>query len=357
LARDSDRWPRYVPVGERKLAARRTAAAVNRGGELQPINITGRAIATTFWGKSWCQHLEKFSDFSNRLPRGRTYARNGSIVHLEIDSGRVSAIVAGSDTYHISINIKPLPEEKWQTLKQQCAGGIDSALELLQGKLSGSVMRTVCDRDNGLFPSPSEIQLDCDCPDWAALCKHLAAVMYGVGARLDESPELLFKLRGVDYQELIGAELAIDTSSTATELEGDLTDIFGIEIDSSFDLDGGLPMAKPKRPGPSRKAKTTGSKPRKKKIAAKSATTRQQPTGGSINITRGIRASHIVKLRKLHELSQQDLATLTGKSIATIRNWESRTGVLKLQLNSKQALQDIFAMSSKKIVLALKRLS
>ncbi|OED36581.1 hypothetical protein AB833_26660 [Chromatiales bacterium (ex Bugula neritina AB1)] len=350
MARRYSRWPRYVPVAERRRAAAKMAKSeAKKGNKLLPISISGRAIATTFWGKAWCQHLEKFSDYANRLPRGRTYARNGSVIHLEIDTGKITAMVSGTSTYHINITIKPLPRKKWNALKSQCAGGIDSVLELLQGKLSNSIMQTMCDRDNGLFPSPKEISLDCDCPDWAALCKHLAAVMYGIGARLDESPELLFQLRGVDYQELIGAELAIDTSSTDTELGGDLDSIFGIELDTTPEI-GSSPnnntIPTSKHPAPKRHKKT-----QVKKSPAK-------PHSGShsgINISRGIRASHIIKLRKFHKITQQELAKITGKSTTTIRNWESRTGVLKLQSDNQNILENIFAKTSKQIDQAIKR--
>lgn len=345
MARRSNRWPEYVSVAQRRRAAASMAKVeAKKGRALLPVHITGRAIATTFWGKAWCQHLEKFSDYSNRLPRGRTYARNGSVIHLEIDTGSIKAMVSGSYTYHISIAIKPLPDKKWQALKAQCAGGIDSALELLQGKLSNNVMQTMCDKDNGLFPKPAEIQLNCDCPDWAALCKHLAAVLYGVGARLDQSPELLFVLRGIDYQELISADLAIDTSATVVQLDdNDLSAIFGIEFDTAPDLDtkpaNATAVAAGKRK--KRSVKTTASKP----IHA-----------SAINISRGIRASHLLKLRKLHRLSQQDLAKLTGKSIVTIRNWEAGKGVLNLQAKSRQLLESLFQMAPAEIARAVRRM-
>ncbi len=350
MPRRSDRWPSYVTVAERRQAAERIAKSeAKKGRALLPVNIEGRAIATTFWGKAWCQHLEKFSDYSNRLPRGRTYARNGSVIHLEIDTGKITAMVSGSYTYHINITIKPLPENKWETLKSQCVGGIDSALELLQGKLSNSVMQTMCDRDNGLFPSPKEINLNCDCPDWAELCKHLAAVLYGVGARLDQSPELLFLLRGVDYQELIGAELAIDTTSTGDELnDDDLSTIFGIEIDTAPELDDTLLNVA------GNKSKANKKKRAKKAKAKAKVKVKVTPAGaGAININRGIRASHLLKLRKLHQLTQQDLAKMTGKSLVTIRNWEAGTGVLNLQSASRQVLVKLFEMTPEQIARAI----
>ncbi len=354
MAGFSDRWPAYVSVAERRRAAEAFAKAeAGKGRVLLPVSIEGRAIATTFWGKAWCEHLEKFSDYANRLPRGRTYARNGSVIHLEIDTGKITAMVYGSDTYHINIAIAPLPADKWDALKAECVGGVDSALELLQGKLSSSIMQTVCDRDNGLFPAPAEIGLDCNCPDWADLCKHLAAVLYGVGARLDQSPELLFQLRGVDYRELIGAELAIDTTASGTELTGDLSGIFGIDIDTTADLDsidsGFIENSA------TAKGKRIASKARRKVQARKAKPKPISDAASSINISRGIRASHIVKLRKQHQLTQQDLAGLTGKSVATICRWEERTGVLKLQAASQRVLRAVFQKTPQQIDRAMKR--
>lgn len=377
MARKGQRWPRYVPVAERRRAAEQKAKSERKKGRvLLPVNITGRAIATTFWGKAWCKHLEKFSDFSNRLPRGRNYARNGSVIDLQIDTGKITAMVSGSYTYHIIINIDPIAKKQWNALKSQCVGSIDSALELLQGKLSNSVMQTMCNRNEGLFPTPKEIRLSCDCPDWADLCKHLAAVLYGVGARLDQSPELLFLLRGVDYQELVGTELAIDTSSTATELSGDLSGIFGIEIDTAPNLSDTLINSNSKKSKSKRAAGKLHKKRKKKKATAKSPTAKtpsikasdskslktKSPTskprassGDLVNISRGVRASHIIKLRKLHQLTQQDFAQLTGKTIATVRSWEARSGVLSLQSKNKLVLQKIFSMTPKQIATAIKR--
>jgi uncharacterized Zn finger protein len=249
-------WAPYVSVAERRRNAQKEMAKLRKKGVgIQPIEIDGRKIARTFWGQAWCDHLESFSDYANRLPRGRTYVRNGSVCHLEIAKGRVKAIVSGSDLYEIEVNIKPLVPKQWTHVKRRCAGQIGSLLELLQGKLSSSVMGVVTDRKEGLFPSPREISLDCDCPDWATMCKHVAAVMYGVGARLDEQPELLFLLRGVDHEELITADAAIDgvtgrRSGRKRIAEDDLADVFGI------DLAAGPPAAK----APTQTARKTNKK-------------------------------------------------------------------------------------------------
>ena len=225
----------YVPVAKRRAqAAREVAKRLKKGQAVSPIQIEGRNITSTFWGRAWCTNLESYSDFANRLPRGRTYVRNGSVIDLKIEKGRINALVSGSELYEIRIDIDPLPKPHWLALKKQCAGQIGSLVELLQGKLSKGVMELVTDRERGLFPKPKEITMRCSCPDYAGMCKHLAAVMYGVGHRLDSSPELLFLLRGVDHTELI--EQAIPAAppkakrNVTTIATDELGAIFGIEI-------------------------------------------------------------------------------------------------------------------------------
>lgn len=231
-------WPEYVPVGKRIEAAKKHAAkrAKRAGRSAEPVKITGRAIATTFWGKSWCRHLEHYSDFSNRLPRGRTYARNGSIADLLVTRGRIEAVVAGSEVYDVAIAIAPLAPEKWRAIKRDCATSIGSLVDLLTGCIADDVMRRLVRPEDGMFPSPRQITMKCSCPDGARLCKHLAAVLYGVGRRLDSQPELLFLLRGVDQQELVAAATK---ESVSRAVRGNaphalgrdaLEEIFGIDL-------------------------------------------------------------------------------------------------------------------------------
>lgn len=120
-------------------------------------------------------------------------------------------------------------------MKRACAGKLGSLVELLQGRLSQPVMELVTRQDGGLFPQPSEIEIECSCPDWAGLCKHAAAVLYGVGIRLDEQPELLFKLRKVDHLELINEAAVAPPVTKASRrrkaiAESDLGEVFGIEL-------------------------------------------------------------------------------------------------------------------------------
>ncbi len=229
-------WRPYVPVHVRRARAEREMARLaKKGHPVAPVRIDGRTIATTFWGRSWCANLERYSDFSNRLPRGRTYVRNGSVVDLQVAPGAVTARVSGSSLYTVEVKVSSVPKAHWAALRRDCSAGIDSLVELLQGRFAKGVMERLCQQKTGLFPSPAEISFNCSCPDWASMCKHVAAVLYGIGARLDERPELLFELRKVRADELIasaGRDLPLVRKPPAPTrvLEGGLSEIFGIEL-------------------------------------------------------------------------------------------------------------------------------
>lgn len=233
---DRSRWPRYVPAAERRRKAERLAAKLRKEGRaLAPVTIAGRSIAATFWGQAWCDNLEAYSDYANRLPRGRTYVRNGSVIDLQIARGRVTALVSGSEIYHVALDIKEIPAAKWRSIRADCAGNIESVVELLQGRLAEGVMERLCRQDGGLLPTPSDIRFSCSCPDYAAMCKHVAAALYGIGARLDEAPELLFRLRGVDASELaaVDASLALTKQGPASDKvlsAGDVSALFGLDM-------------------------------------------------------------------------------------------------------------------------------
>jgi len=244
-------WKPYVPVARRRAQAAQYAArlAKKEKRQLAPVKIEGRAVARTFWGQAWCDNLEAYSDFANRLPRGRTYVRNGSVIDLQIASGRVQAIVSGSEIYDVAIQIKTLAKPAWKRIREECSQSIHSVLDLLQGKFDAAVMQRLTEPKTGLFPQPREIEMECSCPDWAGMCKHIAAVLYGVGARLDVAPEVLFTLRNVDHLELIGAAVAAENldralAADAGALAGsDLGEVFGIELESA----DGVPAATPRR--------------------------------------------------------------------------------------------------------------
>ena len=247
-----DGWRPYVSVGQRRANASREMQKLKKKGHpVSPVVIDGRTIVTTFWGKAWCENLERYSDYENRLPRGRTYVRNGSVVDLQVSSGEIKAYVAGSDLYKVTVKIAPVSKSRWQSICSDCAGAIDSLVELLQGRFSKGVMERICRQTSGLFPSPKEITLACSCPDSAGMCKHIAAVMYGIGARLDKQPELLFRLHNVDEQELIaqaGKEIPLTKAAASAKVLGgeDLSELFG--LDMALDIGSeAAPAAKPRR--------------------------------------------------------------------------------------------------------------
>lgn len=231
-------WKPYVSVAERrKKAERETAKLRKKGRGIAPVVLQGRTLATTFWGKAWNDNLEAYSDYASRLPRGRSYVRNGSVIDLQVDGGEVRALVMGSELYEVRVKVAPLSKARWKSICKDCSGSIDSLVELLQGRLSNAVMERVSQQKVGLFPAPADIELSCSCPDWASMCKHVAAVLYGVGARLDEQPALVFKLRAVDESELIasaakGHTLAMKAPVSAKILDsGDLLALFGLDME------------------------------------------------------------------------------------------------------------------------------
>ncbi len=230
-------WAPYVSVAERRKKVEKAAAKAKKAGaDLSPVASSRGAIAKTFWGKAWCNNLEQYSDYANRLPRGRTYVRNGSVIDLKVTAGEVRAQVMGANLYTVNVTVTAVPDKQWQAIGAGCAGTIDSLVELLQGKLSKGVMEHICKPGTGLFPAPKEIKFKCSCPDWASMCKHVAAVLYGIGARLDQQPDLLFSLRRVDAKDLVaqagtGLPKAKKGQASGKVLDDSaLADVFGIEM-------------------------------------------------------------------------------------------------------------------------------
>ncbi|MGQ0635733.1 MAG: SWIM zinc finger family protein [Planctomycetaceae bacterium] len=266
-------WAPYVPVAKRRAQAAAYAKrlAQQHGRPLSPVKIDGRAIAKSFWGKAWCDNLEAYGDFANRLPRGRTYVRNGSVIDLEIAKGKITALVSGREVYKLTITIASLPRKVWQALQRDCADSISSLIDLLQGRFDRGVMERLARKDDGLFPKPNDIQMECSCPDYAGMCKHIAAVMYGVGARLDRSPELLFTLRNVDHLELVSQAVAGENLDRALATEtpdslrsDDLGEMFGIELETggpSLTSGNGATKTRRRTSRPPKTAPQTAKKP------------------------------------------------------------------------------------------------
>lgn len=255
-------WGAYVSVAERRRKAERAMEKQRKKGlPVSPVILSGRTIAGTFWGKAWCENLERYGDFENRLPRGRTYVRNGSVVDLRIAPGLVEAQVSGSRLYQVRVKVKAVPGAQWKTLCADCGGAVASLVELLQGRFDQGVMERLCSQGSGLFPAPREIEFSCSCPDGAYMCKHVAAVLYGIGARFDSEPDLLFQLRGVEGRDLLahaaaGAVLAIPAAATDRVLEEeDLSALFGLDLAEAPEAASPRPR-KPRKPAEPNKGKT-----------------------------------------------------------------------------------------------------
>ena len=324
-----DSWPPYVPVADRRACAERQVELLARLGlRVQPVAISGRTVARSVWGRTWCQHLESFSDYANRLPRGRSYVRHGAVVHLELVPGRILSLVHGSETYHVEITVGALDAGRWQEMIRACAGQVDSLLALLRGEIPAAVMAVVADRDRGLLPRPGEIALACSCPDGARMCKHVAATLYGVGNRLDTAPELLFELRGVSPDQLLAGAGTTgptpDTADTDTLDDADLGEIFGLQLDDPA-TDAALTDAADVAPtdtADTADAAPTGPGPD------------WQPTAGQIR-----------RARRQLGMSREAFARHLGVTTGSVQRWENGTGRLRLYRRAREAVRRVIAES------------
>lgn len=230
----------YVPVAEKREKAKKSLEKLKKKNpDILPIIIEGRTIASKWWGKAWNKNLESYADFSNRIGRGRSYVKNGAVLDLKIKEGKVCALVQGSGSkpYDVVISIDKLDKTKWEKVTEICNHKIDTMETLLAGKFPKEFDEMFSASKNGLFPSPKEIHFKCSCPDSARMCKHIAAVLYGVGARLDEDPILFFKLRDIDFQELLKKSMEekmqsmlknADKKSKRIIDDTDIFDLFGV---------------------------------------------------------------------------------------------------------------------------------
>jgi len=268
-------FPEYVSVKTRRARSRAAAEKIARKQKrsLAPVGpIEGLKFVRTFWGKAWCDNLESYRDYENRLPRGRSYVRHGAVIDLQIAAGKVAALVSGTSIYEVTVKIRAVPAKVWSQVASECTQQLDSLVDLLRGSLPAQVMELVTRKSGGLFPTPKEISFECTCPDWAGMCKHVAAALYGVGVRLEEKPELLFHLRGVDHTDLVGgaAEAAPRLTESPTSrkvIQGaDLSALFGIELDASTTASK-KPVARPRgdtaRPGPNQTARRRSARTKK----------------------------------------------------------------------------------------------
>ena len=236
-------FPKYVSVAEKKAkAAKKLKELSKKRPDMKPVALKGSALAHTWWGKAWNRNLEQYADYSNRIGRGRSYVRHGAVLDLQIEQGEVIALVQGSDRnpYSVSVKIQTLKKETWQRMKTACEGTIESFQELLAGNFPKALGEIFICKDSGMFPAPLEIKFDCSCPDWADMCKHVAAVLYGVGVRLDEDPKLFFRLRDAGIDELIKQAVAGKVEKLLEKAgrksgriieDKDIASVFGIDIE------------------------------------------------------------------------------------------------------------------------------
>lgn len=236
-------FPRYVSVGEKRAKAQRKLTQLKKKNpQIAPLILKGNKLAHTWWGKAWNANLEKYADYSNRIGRGRSYIRNGFILDFKINPGEVTALVQGTSShpYKVAVKIKPMNKEAWNEIKKKCAGKIESLQELIEGRFPQDLMELFTAKGKGLFPAPKEIKFSCSCPDWASMCKHIAATLYAVGVKLDDAPKLFFLLRKTEMDDLITAALRDKSKKMLKKAEKktgrviadlDAVKMFGIELD------------------------------------------------------------------------------------------------------------------------------
>jgi len=278
-------WAPYVSVEKRRQQAEREIKKLlKKGIPIEPVIIEGKALATTFWGKAWCENMKHYQDYASRLPRGRSYVRNGAVVDLQITAGTVKARVWGSQMYTVTVNITKLPQAHWKTLCADCTGSVASLVELLKGKFSQGMMERFCRQDGGLFPKRKDIQFACTCPDGAVMCKHVAAVLFGIGARFDHKPELLFRLRAVDENDLISTidKTALPLATTKVTYEkrlesDDLSALFGLDIAAESTM-APLPK-KPRAVNQKKQTASSGATNKAKAVTPKQRVKTSMPKG------------------------------------------------------------------------------
>lgn len=222
----------------RKNASLTEKKEKQKGRKLEPVIIEGRKIVTTWWGQAWCDNLEKYADYESRLERGTRYVRTGAVIDLKIQKGRVQARVQGrrKAPYKVEIRISPLSEERCQAAIEKCANRIENLDRLMKGDFPEE-LKELFTGESGLFPRPQEISFQCSCPDWALMCKHVAAVLYGIGHRFDEDPRLFFELRGIDVGRFVDITMEnrietmlanVDRPSSRIIRSGNWEELFGV---------------------------------------------------------------------------------------------------------------------------------
>ncbi len=337
------RFPAYVRVADkRRKAERKLKQLMKKNPRIKPVVIEGRALATTWWGKSWNRNLERYADYENRIGRGRSYVRHSAVLDLQVAPGKVNALVQGSASkpYEVQVKIKKISPGNWKNIKKACEGKFDSLKKLLSGKFPKAFERLFTEKGKGLFPTPKEIEFSCSCPDWATMCKHVAATLYGIGARLDEYPGLFFKLRQVRVENLVSqavTETSRDllekaTIKTARVLEDtDLSDVFGIDLDMSdappvsTQASQKAATGKRKRPETAAGKKKTAKAAFLKKAPLRKSRFRPKGKTDSVNKTAaGIDTVEKIINRSKGGITTRELVTKTGLDVTKVRYFIAR---------------------------------
>ena len=229
----------YTSSAELKAKAKKNIAKLKDAAPVCAHSARG-PICLTWWGKEWCKNLESYAEYENRLPRGRRYVRAGGIIDLKIKDNVAKAKIqsSGSGYYNVSVVFKKLRKEDMAKIVARSAQRIDNVDSLLKGDFPEDLKDLFTQEKPGLFPAPDEISFDCDCPDWTSMCKHVAAALYGVGIRIDESPKDFFALRGIDIENFLSGVVEdkvalmlknVNVKSDRIITDGDMAEIFGID--------------------------------------------------------------------------------------------------------------------------------
>ncbi|WP_321495228.1 SWIM zinc finger family protein [uncultured Desulfobacter sp.] len=336
-------YPKYVSVAEKRAKAEKKLATLKKKNPgIQPVVIEGQALAKTWWGKAWNKNLERYADYANRIDRGRSYVRHGAVLDLQITPGKITGLVTGSAStpYRVTITIKPIPIEQWQHIKNECKGKMEGIKQLMAGKFPKALEDLFTQKGKGIFPSPKDIELDCSCPDRAVMCKHVAAVLYGIGARLDQDPALFFVLRKAKVSDLVAETVqeskkdllnrSVKKSSRVIDEETqNLSDMFGIDID--MDDAPRLPPAKtkpagnaPVKPVKPVKSGTDKAKPGRPK-AARAKNKSSRPTGtargtDSAKIKNAADIETLFKRRTKHHTTAAEVIEKSDMDPQKVRN-------------------------------------
>lgn len=228
--RDNDYWDYYEPSRPIKVQ-----------GGIKTKSERGE-IGSTWWSKRWIGVLESFS-MGTRLTRGRSYARQGQVISIDIEPGVVKAKVQGSQPkpYNIKIQLRPLSDQDWEEVTEAMASQAIFAAKLLAGEMPTNIEEAFHAVKLSLFPTAAkDLVTDCSCPDWANPCKHIAAVYYLLAERFDEDPFLIFKLRGRTKDEIIQALREKRTETLPVESAAPSASDDSIQADDGFLLEDNL---------------------------------------------------------------------------------------------------------------------